>query len=68
MSRGDEGYRIRMSGLDTLCGNSWNARPQRKMEYNAIFRFLFGDLTEAVVVALREAGVEIVDFNAPSME
>ena len=34
------------------------------MEYNAIFRFLFGDLTEAVVMmALREAGVEIVDFS-----
>ena len=61
MSRGDEGYRIRMSGLDALCVSN-AARGTKKMG-NAIFRSV-GDLTEAVVMlALREAGVEIVDFQ-----
>tara|TARA_Y100001937_G_C7122552_1_gene333328 strand:- start:1135 stop:2028 length:894 start_codon:yes stop_codon:yes gene_type:complete len=68
MNRGDEGYRIRMSGLGRpLCQQLLEREGHREeMEYNAIFRFLFGDLTEAVVMMmLREAGVEIVDFQRP---
>ena len=66
MSRGDEGYRIRMSGLGRpLCQQLLEREGMKEeMEYNSLFRFLFGDLTEAVLMlALREAGVEIIDFQ-----
>ena len=66
MNRGDDGFRMRMSGLGRpLCQQLLEREGHREeMEYNAIFRFLFGDLTEAVVMMmLREAGVEIVDFQ-----
>ncbi len=52
MSRGDEGYRIRMSGLGRpLCQQLLEREGHKEeMEYNAISRFLFGDLTAAVVM------------------
>lgn len=66
MTRGEEGYRIRMSGLGRpLCQQLLEREGHKEaMEYNSMFRFLFGDLSEAVLMlALREAGVEIVDFQ-----
>ena len=54
-----------MSDSDDLCvSNCWSERATRRTWYNSMFRFLFGDLSEAVLMlALREAGVEIVDFQ-----
>ena len=56
MSRKDEGYRIRMSGLGRpMCQQLLEREGNKEeMEYNSLFRFLFGDLSEAVLMlALR---------------
>ena len=34
------------------------------MSYNTLFRFLFGDITESIMMLImREAGVEVVDYQ-----
>ena len=36
------------------------------MEYNTLFRFMFGDLTESILMLImKEAGVDIVDYQRP---
>ena len=62
--RGD--FRIRMSGLGRpLCQQVLEKHGiKEEMDYNALFRFFFGDLTEAaLMLVMREAGVDIVDFQ-----
>ena len=57
-------YRIRMSGLGRpLCQQLLDRSGlKEEMDYNALFRFLFGDLVESVAVFIMEqAGVEIVE-------
>ena len=57
-------YRIRMSGLGRpLCQQLLERSGLvEEMDYNALFRFLFGDLVESVAVLIMEqAGVEIVE-------
>ena len=59
-------FRLRMSGLGRpLCQQVLDKHGiKEEMEYNALFRFLFGDLTEAaMMLMMREAGIEIVDFQ-----
>jgi|TARA_A100001515_G_scaffold141526_1_gene138645 hypothetical protein len=58
------GWRIRMSGLGRpLCQQMLERDGKvQDMEYNALFRFLFGDITEAIVMmVLKGAGIKIVD-------
>lgn len=53
---------IRMSGLGRpLCQQMLDRDGvEEEMEYNAVFRFLFGDLTEAaLMLVLREAGIDV---------
>lgn len=62
----ERSYRIRMSGLGKpLCQQVCDKHGiPETMQYNSIVRFLFGDLTEALLMlALREAGIEIVDYQ-----
>lgn len=62
--RGD--YRIRMSGLGRpLCQQVLDKHGIKEdMEYNTLFRFMFGDLTESILMAImQEAGVEIIDYQ-----
>ena len=57
-------YRIRMSGLGRpLCQQVLEKKGHKEsMQYNTLFRFLFGDITEAILMlVMREAGVDIVD-------
>jgi len=57
-------YRIRMSGLGRpLCQQLLDRSGlKEEMDYNALFRFLFGDLVESVAVLIMEqAEVEIVE-------
>ena len=57
-------YRIRMSGLGRpLCQQLLDRSGlKEEMDYNALFRFLFGDLVESVAVFIMEqAEVEIVE-------
>ena len=59
-------YRIRMSGLGRpLCQQVLDKHGIKEdMEYNTLFRFMFGDLTESILMAImQEAGVEIVDYQ-----
>lgn len=59
---------IRMSGLGRpMCQQMLDRDGVTEdMEYNAVFRFLFGDLTEAaLMLVLREAGADIVDAQTP---
>lgn len=61
--RGQE-WRIRMSGLGhPLCQQVMGRDGKHEeMQYNAIFRFLIGDLVEAAVMAVMKAsGVDIVE-------
>ena len=62
--RGD--FRIRMSGLGRpLCQQVLEKNGIKEdMEYNTLFRFMFGDLTESILMLImKEAGVEIVDYQ-----
>ena len=64
--RGD--FRIRMSGLGRpLCQQVLEKNGIKEdMEYNTLFRFMFGDLTESILMLImKEAGVEIVDYQRP---
>ena len=57
-------YRIRMSGLGRpLCQQVLEKKGiKESMQYNTLFRFLFGDITEAILMlVMREAGVDVVD-------
>tara|TARA_R100000388_G_scaffold72424_1_gene52532 strand:- start:2568 stop:3461 length:894 start_codon:yes stop_codon:yes gene_type:complete len=64
--RGD--FRIRMSGLGRpLCQQVLDKHGIKEdMEYNTLFRFMFGDLTESILMLImKEAGVDIVDYQRP---
>ena len=66
LSRERSEFRIRMSGLGRpLCQQVLEKHGiKEEMDYNALFRFFFGDLTEAaLMLIMREAGVDIVDFQ-----
>ena len=66
LSRERGEFRIRMSGLGRpLCQQVLEKHGiKEEMDYNALFRFFFGDLTEAaLMLIMREAGVDIVDFQ-----
>jgi hypothetical protein len=57
-------FRIRMSGLGRpLCQQLLDRQGiLEEMDYNALFRFMFGDLVESVVVLIMEqADVEIIE-------
>ena len=57
-------FSIRMSGLGRpLCQQLLDRQGiKEEMDYNALFRFMFGDLVESVVVLIMEqADVEIID-------
>ena len=57
-------YRIRMSGLGRpLCQQVLDKHGiKESMQYNTLFRFMFGDITEALLMLImKEAGVDIVD-------
>tara|TARA_X000001388_G_scaffold77388_1_gene77985 strand:- start:819 stop:1715 length:897 start_codon:yes stop_codon:yes gene_type:complete len=59
-------FRIRMSGLGRpLCQQVLEKKGIKEdMEYNTLFRFMFGDLTESILMLImKEAGVDIVDYQ-----
>lgn len=66
LQRDRGGYRIRMSGLGRpLCQQLMERDGyEEEMDYNSVVRFLFGDITEAIMMLiLRESGCNIVDFQ-----
>ena len=68
LSREKGAWRIRMSGIGRpVCQQILDKRGIREeMEYNSMFRFLFGDFTESILMlVMREAGVDIVDYQKP---
>ena len=68
MKRSDEAWRLRMSGLGRpLCQQMLDKKGvQENMEYNAVLRFLFGDITEAILMLImRQAGVNVIDAQKP---
>ena len=59
-------FRIRMSGLGRpLCQQVLEKKGIKEdMEYNTLFRFMFGDLTESILMLImKEAGIDIVDYQ-----
>lgn len=57
-------YKIRMSGLGRpVCQQLLEKKGiQQEVQYNMLFRFLFGDLVEAIaVLVLEQAGVDIIE-------
>ena len=57
-------YKIRMSGLGRpVCQQLLEKKGiQQEIQYNMLFRFLFGDIVEAIaVLVLEQVGVDIVD-------
>lgn len=61
-------WRVRMSGIGRpLCQQILDKQGiKEEMEYNSMFRFLFGDFTESILMlVMREAGVDIVDYQRP---
>lgn len=57
-------YKIRMSGLGRpLCQQLLEKKGvEQEVQYNMLFRFLFGDLVEAIaVLVLEQAGIDIVE-------
>ena len=57
-------YKIRMSGLGRpVCQQLLEKKGiQQEIQYNMLFRFLFGDIVEAIaVLVLEQAGVDIID-------
>ena len=57
-------YKIRMSGLGRpLCQQLLEKKGvEQEVQYNMLFRFLFGDLVEAIaVLVLEQAGVDIIE-------
>ena len=68
LSREKGAWRIRMSGIGRpVCQQILDKRGiKEEMEYNSMFRFLFGDFTESILMlVMREAGVDIVDYQKP---
>jgi len=68
LSREKRKWRIRMSGLGRpVCQQILDKQGvEETMSYNTLFRFLFGDITEAIVMLImKEAGVDIVDYQRP---
>lgn len=68
LSREKGEWRIRMSGIGRpVCQQILDKRGiKEEMEYNSMFRFLFGDFTESILMlVMREAGVDIVDYQKP---
>jgi hypothetical protein len=64
MTRKDEGFRIRMSGLGRPLCQLLAERDgvEQEIDYNSLLRFLFGDITEAIMMyILRESGINIVE-------
>lgn len=62
LKREKRDWYIRMSGLGRpMCQQMLDRDGvEEQMEYNAVFRFLFGDLTEAaLMLVLKEAGVDV---------
>ena len=63
-------WSMRMSGLGKpLCQQQLerdNVKTETTMEYNAINRFLFGDLLEVLLyIEMKEAGVNVEDYQKP---
>ena len=57
-------WRPRMSGLGRpICQQILDRDGvEESMAYNTLFRFLFGDITESIIMLImKEAGVEVVD-------
>ena len=57
-------YKIRMSGLGRpVCQQLLEKKGiQQEIQYNMLFRFLFGDIVEAIaVLVLEQAGIDIID-------
>jgi len=68
LSRKKREWRIRMSGLGRpVCQQILDKQGvEESMSYNTLFRFLFGDITESIVMLImKEAGVDIVDYQRP---
>jgi hypothetical protein len=68
LSRSKGEWRIRMSGLGRpVCQQILDKHGvEESMSYNTLFRFLFGDITESIVMLImKEAGVDIVDYQRP---
>ena len=62
LSRGKGAYSLRMSGLGRPLCQQWHDKQEsdRNIEYNAIMRFLFGDIIEAIaMVILKGSGVNV---------
>jgi len=61
-------WRLRMSGLGRpLCQQVLDKQGVKEdMQYNTLFRFMFGDITESILMlVMKEAGVDIVDYQRP---
>ena len=59
-------WRPRMSGLGRpICQQILDRDGvEESMAYNTLFRFLFGDITESIIMLImKEAGVEVVDYQ-----
>lgn len=59
-------FRIRMSGIGRPVCQQLMEREgyTEEVDYNSVLRFLFGDVTEAILMlVLRESGCNIVDFQ-----
>ena len=57
-------YKIRMSGLGRpVCQQLLEKKGiQQEIQYNMLFRFLFGDIVESIaVLVLEQAGIDIID-------
>tara|TARA_E500000318_G_scaffold90462_1_gene88381 strand:- start:1014 stop:1898 length:885 start_codon:yes stop_codon:yes gene_type:complete len=66
LQRESREFRIRMSGLGRpLCQQLMEREGYtEEVDYNSVLRFLFGDITEAILMlVLRESGCKIVDFQ-----
>ena len=64
LTREKREWRPRMSGLGRpLCQQILDKKGiEEAMSYNTLFRFLFGDITESIIMLImKEAGVEVVD-------
>ena len=66
LTRNKREWRLRMSGLGRpICQQILDKQGvEESMSYNTLFRFLFGDITESIMMLImREAGVEVVDYQ-----
>ena len=66
LAREKREWRPRMSGLGRpICQQILDKQGvEESMSYNTLFRFLFGDITESIIMLImKEAGVEVVDYQ-----